>query len=101
MFDVKNHTHLDFVVASSVLFAQTYGIKGRSCPAACCEGLKVLPILAVVPKSRDELRGYVEEVVSQVTVAPFVPQTGVTIHTNDSDAQAALSGVAGRHPSIS
>lgn len=52
-------------------------------------------ILAVVPKARHELRGYVEEVVSQVTVAPFVPQTGVTIHTTDSEAQAAMSGAAG------
>ena len=32
---------------------------------------------------------------SQVTVAPFVPQTGVTIHTTDSEAQAAMSGAAG------
>ncbi|KAL5474908.1 hypothetical protein EMCRGX_G026935 [Ephydatia muelleri] len=73
-FDVKNHTHVDFIMASSVLFAQTYGIK--------------------VPKARHELQSYVEEVVSQVTVAPFVPQTGVTIHTTDSEAQAAMSGAA-------
>ena len=28
VFDTTNSTHLDFIVASSVLFAQTYGIKG-------------------------------------------------------------------------
>ena len=49
----------------------------------------------LAPRPRHELRGYVEGIVEQVVVPPFVPQTGVTIHTTDSEAQAAASGAAG------
>ena len=42
-------------------------------------------------------REYIKERVAKVTVPPFKPKANVTIHTTDSEAQAAEQSSVGRY----
>lgn len=67
MCDVNDQLHLDFVAAAAILFAETYGIT---------------PV-----KDRDVIKAEAEK----VKLPAFVPQSGVVIHTTESEAQASAS----------
>uniref|UniRef100_A0A1X7VSA6 E1 ubiquitin-activating enzyme n=1 Tax=Amphimedon queenslandica TaxID=400682 RepID=A0A1X7VSA6_AMPQE len=64
-FDSKEDLHLQFIVAGSILYAETYNIKSI--------------------KDKEEIR----RMATAVVVPPFVPKSGVVIHTTDAEAQAA------------
>ncbi|CAF1423228.1 unnamed protein product [Adineta steineri] len=63
-FDVKNTTHLDFIVAASNLLAHMYQI----------------------PQSRD--RQAISDEVAKIHIPEFQPKAGVTIHENDEQLRA-------------
>ncbi|XP_019850641.1 PREDICTED: ubiquitin-like modifier-activating enzyme 1 isoform X3 [Amphimedon queenslandica] len=68
-FDPNEDLHLQFIVAGSILYAETYNIK---------------PV-----KDKEEIR----RMATAVVVPPFVPKSGVVIHTTDAEAQAASNAV--------
>jgi ubiquitin-activating enzyme E1 len=63
-FDVRNETHLDFIVAASNLLAYIY----------------------YIPQVRDH--AMIGSQVNQIHIAEFVPKAGVTIHENDDQLRA-------------
>lgn len=64
-FDVNEPLHMDFVTASALLRAETYGIK---------------------PSKKDFVR--IQDVASSVIIPDFVPKAGVKIATTDAEAKA-------------
>jgi ubiquitin-activating enzyme E1 len=68
-FDANETLHMDFIVSSSILIAETYNITPNT--------------------DRD----YIKNVVGAIDVPQFVPKSGVVIHTTDAEAQAARERV--------
>ncbi|XP_041130083.1 ubiquitin-like modifier-activating enzyme 1 [Polyodon spathula] len=69
IFDPNNTTHMDYIVASANLYAQTYGIEG----------------------TRD--RGEIARTLQAVSVPDFTPRSGIRIHTTDKEMQDDKEGV--------
>ncbi|XP_078270319.1 ubiquitin-like modifier-activating enzyme 1 [Rhinoraja longicauda] len=72
-FDPNNPLHMDYIVAASNLFAENYSIKG----------------------SKD--RVVIQQILQSVVIPSFTPQSGVTIHTNDQEMEAAEDSVDENH----
>ncbi|RXM94282.1 Ubiquitin-like modifier-activating enzyme 1 [Acipenser ruthenus] len=69
IFNPNNTTHMDYIVASANLYAQTYGIKG----------------------TRD--LGEIARTLQTVSVPDFTPQSSMRIHTTDEEMQDDKQGV--------
>lgn len=69
VFHVLQTTHMDYIVASANLYAQTYGIKG----------------------TRD--RGEIARTLQTVSVPDFTPRSSMRIHTTDEEMQNDKQGV--------
>uniref|UniRef100_A0A8C4IK37 E1 ubiquitin-activating enzyme n=1 Tax=Dicentrarchus labrax TaxID=13489 RepID=A0A8C4IK37_DICLA len=64
-FDLKNTTHMEYVVAAANLYGQIYGIKGtRDCTS-------------------------IREILEKVHVPPFTPKSSVKIHVTDKEMKEA------------
>ncbi|XP_048462212.1 ubiquitin-like modifier-activating enzyme 1 [Rhincodon typus] len=66
-FDPNNHVHMDYIIAAANLYAQSY----------------------CMVSSQD--RATVQQILLSVDVPPFTPKSGVTIHTNDAEMEAAAN----------
>ncbi len=110
---------MDFVLSAAILYAETYGIERKTfftrpsplpsltCLDPPCSTIAALslrpfiPSLLYRPSQLPSLltavkdRQYLKDRASAIKVAPFVPRSGVTIHTTDSEANAAASGTPG------
>ncbi|XP_067908159.1 ubiquitin-like modifier-activating enzyme 1 isoform X2 [Heterodontus francisci] len=72
-FDSNNPLHMDYIVAAANLHAENYFITG----------------------SKD--RAAIQQILLSVVVPPFTPKSGVTIHTNDTEMEAAESSAEYEH----
>ncbi|XP_071960518.1 ubiquitin-like modifier-activating enzyme 1 isoform X2 [Antedon mediterranea] len=64
-FDFDNEMHMDYVCAAANLKAEVYGVKG----------------------SRD--RSCIQNIISEMTIPPFVPKSGIKIDVTEADAEAS------------
>lgn len=72
VFDASDPLHLDFIVSGAFLRAYTLGIIGSE----------------FKPANLDEQREHIAKVASSVQCAPFVPQQGLKINTDEKAANA-------------